>query len=677
MTAHPRRRWAALAAVLVLALVAPALAAPVPAGAASSGPWLKPGVPFTYQGADPSVVALGPAMYTYATNHGGADLPITWSGDGATWTARTQYDGAAGNQDGDVGYFNDGFPNVPWGIDNDRCDGRTPGCDPKEMWAPGVAFVYGRWVAFHAVKVHREPAFSPYGRFAIYASVADSPIGPFRPASSQAIVTTNATLDPAGAIDPEVYVDEASGRAFLLWKQEGNLSGNYPSIWARELGSTGTRFAYGSSPRKLMTVSQSWEGRIVENPSMTKVNGRLVLLYSGNNQATTSYGTGYAICSSPLGPCRKGANNPIIRSASGAYGTGGADGIVDDRGRFLAVYHAWTGASGGRGTGRRVQRVGELAVSGDRVSLRQRDLSSGAGPDSVWYHVGGGSYASHPLTIGGTYQPAAGDFTGDGRGDVIWYGAWDRPDSMWTGSSRRGSFGNASLDVRGTFVPVTGDFDGNGLDDVYWYQPGPDPIVADRSRSGSNFEPNARNDQLWLARSAGGWATSEIAMDWAAIPIVGDFDGDGDDDILWSQPGSGADQLWLFSRGVPTRRPITVSGSYRPVVGDFDGNGSDDIFWYGPGSAYDSIWWFDRNAGYRSTGSQVSGDQYRPFAGDFDGDGRDEITWYFPGPGYDSVWTDIDDRGGFRSTGRSIYGVYSVIVEDFDGNGIDDILWYS
>lgn len=121
-----RRRTAALvASALVLATVASASGPARPAAAA--GPWLKPGVPHTYQTGDPSLTSFGPTTWLYSTNHGGADLPALWSGDATTWTARIEEQGAAGNQDGDRGYFNDAFPAVPWGIDNDSCDGGTPG----------------------------------------------------------------------------------------------------------------------------------------------------------------------------------------------------------------------------------------------------------------------------------------------------------------------------------------------------------------------------------------------------------------------------------------------------------------------------------------------------------------------------------------------------------------------
>lgn len=659
----------ALAAAVLLLVAVP----PSPAAAADA-PWLKPGAPYGYAG-DPSVTSLGPMLFEYSTNQGGADLPVTWSADASTWTARSEYDGAEGTQDGDpYGYFNDAFPNVPWGVDYNPCDGGTPGCDPKELWAPSVQFIGSQWVGFHAVMTSRPSSSLPYGRFAIYASKSASPIGPFTPASSQPLITTSTSSDPAGAIDPDVFVDEATGKAYLLWKTEGNRTGNFPAVWSRQLDGTGLRFASGSTARKLMTVSQSWEGNVVENPSLTKVNGTYVLLYSGNEHTSDSYGVGYATCSSPLGACTKSSTNPILRSASGSYGPGGADGVVDERGRFLATYHARTRA--GDPSDPRRLHVAELSLTAPFGVIR-RDVNGGAGNDYVWSYQRGGAYRSTGTSIASTRIPAVADFNADRRDDIAWYGTWTAPDTTWYGSATGGTFNNGTLNQAGSFLPLGGDFNADGRGDIYWYQPGPDPRIADPLQSGPNYDPAARPDQLWLGTIAG-WTQRDLAMPWAAVPVVGDFDGNGTSDILWSQPGTGADRIWLFDRnGNPVSRTVTIGGSYRPIVGDFDGDGVDDIFWYGPGARPDSIWWFNRQGTYSVAARSVVGEQYRPFAGDFDGDGHDDIFWYAPGPAKDYRWTSITRSGAYTSNSTTASGIYDPVVGDYDGNGVDDIVWYS
>ena len=65
------------------------------------------------------------------------------------------------------------------------------------------------------------------------------------------------------------------------------------------------------------------------------------------------------------------------------------------------------------------------------------------------------------------------------------------------------------------------------------------------------------------------------------MPITGDFDGNGVDDIVWYGPGGSPDYQWNFRVGGSyTSVPRRVNGHYTTTVGDFDGNGHDDILWY-------------------------------------------------------------------------------------------------
>jgi hypothetical protein len=84
-----------------------------------------------------------------------------------------------------------------------------------------------------------------------------------------------------------------------------------------------------------------------------------------------------------------------------------------------------------------------------------------------------------------------------------------------------------------------------------------------------------------LMTSQGDWATNGVSFHWGLagdVPILADFDGDGEIDpsVLRRTEGT----VWThFSAGGPDQA-IPVSGDANPsVTDDFDGDGKDDLAW--------------------------------------------------------------------------------------------------
>ena len=172
-----------------------------------------------------------------------------------------------------------------------------------------------------------------------------------------------------------------------------------------------------------------------------------------------------------------------------------------------------------------------------------------------------------------------------------------------------------------------------------------------------------------------------LAQDWFAYPVVGDFTGDGADDMYWVRPGGATESWWDFdpTPGHGLSRTVrspgnSVADDRVPVAGDFDGDGVDDILWYGAGPRPDVLWRFRRDGGHSTHQVVVSG-TFVPLAGDFDGNGVDDILWYGPGSSPDVVWHFRRDGTRF-SRPLSIAGWFTGVVGDFDGNAVDDIVWY-
>lgn len=324
------RSAARRALVLVLALVALML----PTGHSQTSTARAGGPVYAGDFPDPAVLRVGRTFYAYGTNGPGRHLPLLVSTDLTTW--RTGEDGRPG----------EALPRpAAWGVD---LDGSRPS---QEVWAPGVFAYRHRYIAFYALRLRALPR-----RTCISVATSSSPEGPFVDRSTKPVFCDD---DPLGSIDPQPYVDPASGRAYLTWKSEGRAGVAPTRLWARPLDAAGTRLAPGTSRRLLLTTALPWEGSIIENPSMVAYGGRWWLLYSGNDWASAHYAVGYARCAGPAGPCRRGGSRPLLQSTATRLGPGGASAFVDASGRLRLAYHYWPGPTAGYGAG----SVRRLAVA--------------------------------------------------------------------------------------------------------------------------------------------------------------------------------------------------------------------------------------------------------------------------------------------------------------------------
>lgn len=181
------------------------------------------------------------------------------------------------------------------------------------------------------------------------------------------------------------------------------------------------------------------------------------------------------------------------------------------------------------------------------------------------------------------------------------------------------------------------------------------------------------DDYIWWNQGAG-HTTQALSLGGLSIPLSGDFDGDGIDDILWYGRGSRADSLWWGTAQSFVLGAININGHYDPFVGDFNGDGRDDIFWYGPLDVTDTIWWGRADRTFDHQVRQVTG-VYEPIVADFDGNGCDDVFWYRAGSGTDALWYFLPNKS-IDSRSVEVNGTYRVAAGDFDGDGFGDILWH-
>jgi len=272
------------------------------------------------------------------------------------------------------------------------------------------------------------------------------------------------------------------------------------------------------------------------------------------------------------------------------------------------------------------------------------------------------------VQVSGSYRPVAGDFDGDGFGDIFWYRPGSGPDPIWFGSSN-GWTGRTSTteQVYGDYQVVAGDFGGDGIDDLLLHR------------------PSQTTDVLWTFDGNGDHAAATVPgrlgeePSRPEVPLVGHFDGDERDDVLWYGPGNDADSIWL-ARGTSFQSTaLSINGTYRPAVGDFDGNGSDDVLW-GHNAGAQPLWLATGASGptcsdcFTRTSRTFSGAGSVAVPADVDGDGRTDIVWYGAGSGADALWR-ATGSGAFFESPLSISGTYQPIVREAFNQ--DQIVWYS
>src|SRR3954447_4990969 len=170
--------------------------------------------------------------------------------------------------------------------------------------------------------------------------------------------------------------------------------------------------------------------------------------------------------------------------------------------------------------------------------------------------------------------------------------------------------------------------------------------------------------------------------------VAGDFNGDGRDDIATFTRGPAADVYvalstgsWFVGTGVKWHDYFAV-GSETPLVGDFNGDGRDDIATFTRGAAADvyvavstgsslvgtGVKWHD----YFAVGSET------PAVGDFNGDGRDDIATFTRGAAAD-VYVALSTGRSFAGTGVKWHDYFAAgselaTVGDFNGDHRDDIV---
>jgi len=219
----------------------------------------------------------------------------------------------------------------------------TPGWETTNtQTSPGVFDWGGHWLMYYDAA--QSPYASDTGHDCISVAVGAATLSPSSPQFTDSS-GGGLICQPTGSIDPSPFVDPASGRAYLMWKQNDGGSASRATIWSQQLSADGLGLV-GSASQLLYnnTVAYPWEST-VEDPSMVASGGTYTLLFAAGVYTTSGYSEGITTCSGPLGPC--GADTQILTTYGSVLGPGGGSLFADATGAFWLDYAAWQGGSGG------------------------------------------------------------------------------------------------------------------------------------------------------------------------------------------------------------------------------------------------------------------------------------------------------------------------------------------
>jgi len=192
------------------------------------------------------------------------------------------------------------------------------------------------------------------------------------------------------------------------------------------------------------------------------------------------------------------------------------------------------------------------------------------------------------------------------------------------------------------------------------------------------------------ARPVTAMRTGAIMVAGVAVSIVqygavrGDFDGDGNPDLLWRNSGTGAIRIWLMRGNTGIRQidlpAVSDSNWIIAGIGDFNADGYPDIVFRNVATGANSVWYLVGGrfvaSGYLPPVSASSGYTIASVI-DWNGDGYADIVWHNELSGETAIWL---------MNGTSIGNVvYLPVVRDttwklvgggmFDSDSFVDFVW--
>lgn len=192
-----------------------------------------------------------------------------------------------------------------------------------------------------------------------------------------------------------------------------------------------------------------------------------------------------------------------------------------------------------------------------------------------------------------------------------------------------------------------------------------------------------------------------IGLPWSIVG-AGDFNQNGNTDILWHNADTGHSQIWFMDGHRVGRRAtalaedgsaLSVGLPWRIVgVGNFNQDAKADILWHNGATGHAQIWQMDEHRVVRR--ATVLGEDGKALAvgapwrivgaGDFDQDGKADILWHNADTGHSQIWFMDGHKVSRRATVLGENGSALTVglpwrvvgIDNFSQDGRADILWH-
>jgi hypothetical protein len=281
-------------------------------------------------------------------------------------------------------------------------------------------------------------------------------------------------------------------------------------------------------------------------------------------------------------------------------------------------------------------------------------------------------------------ETRAGDYNGDGRDDLLCHNSstgfkwvdYANANGRFMGSDWSRDAQWCKHDSARLFK---GDFDGDGRTDLMCHD------IDD----GFKWIDYANNNGRFLGTD---WSRdAQWCRGDGSKVFVGDFDGDGQDDLLCHNSSNG--YKWIdyannngefFGTNWSRDADWCQAEGAELFIGDFNADGRDDMLCHNKINGHKWIDYADSNGRFLGTNTHhntawCSSVGEELFVGDFDGDGRDDLLCHGASTGF--KWVDYaDGNGRFTGTNWSrdanwcAGSTERLSVGDYNGDGRDDLM---